>query len=61
MDFSLSFYSFSYNGVCFDGLKLSVNDVLDTMEQCVRDKKLISALKNFAKMNAPFDIDWACD
>ena len=43
---SISFCSFLYNGVCFDGLNLSINDihVLDTMEKCVKDKKLLSAL-----------------
>ena len=28
---SLSFCSFSYNGVCFDGLKLSVDDIYGTI------------------------------
>ena len=35
--------------------------VLDTMEQSVRDKKLLSALKHFAQISVRVDIDRACN
>ena len=59
----LSFCSFSYNGQCFSRLKLSADDmyVLEIMEQCVRGKKLLSALKKLLKMSVHFDIDRACN
>ena len=37
---SLSFCSFSYNGVCFDNLKLSVNDVIVNQKGSNQDEKL---------------------
>ena len=39
-NFSLSFCSFSYNGVHFDGLKLSVNDVIVSQKESNGNGKL---------------------
>ena len=58
------FFSFSYDGVCKDVLKLSVSDVLDvldTKEQSGRAKKLLSALKNVAQTSMRLYIDRACN
>ena len=38
--FSLKFCSFLYNGVCFDGLKLSVDDVLFKMSVLLEHNRL---------------------
>ena len=35
--------------------------VLDTMEQCVRDKKLLSALQNIAQHEHPLETDQPCN
>ena len=37
---SLLFCSFSYNGVCYDGLKLSVSDVIVSQKSLIVDGKL---------------------
>ena len=50
---SLSYCSFSYSGLCYEQLKLSIDDVIvaqkDTMGHCVREKKLFYALENAFK------------
>ena len=37
---SLSFCAFLYNGVCFNGLKLSISDVIDSQKLSNGDGKL---------------------
>ena len=64
---SLSFCLFSYSGLCFGKLKLSVSDVIVNQKRYNGERKLhflgwdYQRFKILIKMSACIDIDRACD